>query len=238
MSNTAFVFVKPHASANAAVVAYSKAFLAEHQVRVLSEGTLSPTGAIIDAHYSVLSRTAMDLSPADLGVGAEKKAEFEARFGVAWDQALADGTLCNYRYAQELLPDLPPPELERIWREESALRLGSGLYVGRLQISGSPTLHVINGFYGSMRHKYVREGAQIYWMVCEFDFPWKEFRGQVIGATDPAKAEPGSVRAKLLQDRETLGLGKVGLAFNGIHASAGPVEAARERAVHATVRGC
>ena len=124
---------------------------------------------------------------------------------MGWVAALSGGVLLNYAQAQALLPELTPPEVERRWRAEGCLRLGSGLYVAKVERPGSSALFVVNGFYGSMRHKYAREGSRIHWMVVEFNadsLSWAEFRGGVIGATDPCKATPGSIRSKLLVDRD------------------------------------
>ena len=55
---------------------------------------------------------------------------------------------------------------------------------------------------------------------------WAAFRGDVVGATNPAKAAPGSLRGKLHAGWRALGLPAAPFgADNGIHASASPIEA-------------
>jgi len=59
---------------------------------------------------------------------------------------------------------------------------------------------------------------------------WDDFRGKVLGATDPATAEPGSARRMILDNYQSLGLkGKPDTGDNGVHASASPYEALAER---------
>jgi len=58
---------------------------------------------------------------------------------------------------------------------------------------------------------------------------WKDFRSLVIGATNPEKAAPGSLRRLLRDMYQDLDLEQQPrTAFNGIHASAGPIEGLRE----------
>merc|ERR1712072_245334 len=59
---------------------------------------------------------------------------------------------------------------------------------------------------------------------------WEDFRGKVLGATDPTTAEAGSVRRAILEKWKSLGLKSVpNTGDNGVHASASPFEALAER---------
>lgn len=49
-------------------------------------------------------------------------------------------------------------------------------------------------------------------------------RSDVVGATDPRKANPGSFRRTILDRADELGLADVGQNANGLHLSAGPLE--------------
>mmetsp|Transcript_44523 Transcript_44523/g.79996 ORF Transcript_44523/g.79996 Transcript_44523/m.79996 type:complete len:393 (+) Transcript_44523:50-1228(+) len=93
---------------------------------------------------------------------------------------------------------------------------------------------VINGFYMSMRDCYTKKGSSIYYFLVEWDaeqLPWAAFRAQVIGATDPAEAASGSLRAKIMEEWSSLGLsGPPNVGDNGVHASASPLEGLGERA--------
>ena len=92
---------------------------------------------------------------------------------------------------------------------------------------------VINGFYMSMREKYTQKDAKIHYYVVEWNgdkLSWADFRGKVLGATDPETAEAGSVRREILERWEEFGLSsKPNVGDNGVHASASPFEALAER---------
>lgn len=60
---------------------------------------------------------------------------------------------------------------------------------------------------------------------------WADFRGEVLGATNPTLAPKGSVRRTILDNYKQLGLKtKPNTGDNGVHASASPFEALAERA--------
>ena len=89
------------------------------------------------------------------------------------------------------------------------------------------------GFFMAMRSKFVEPGTSIHYYVVEFDpavLPWAEFRGSVLGPTDPKSAPPGAVRGEILKDWQALGLKEVpNGGDNGVHASASPFEGLAER---------
>jgi len=92
---------------------------------------------------------------------------------------------------------------------------------------------IINGFYMSMREKFTLKDAKLHYMTVEFPadaLSWEDFRGKVLGATDPATAEDGSIRKMILDKWQELGLAsEPNVGDNGVHASASPFEAMAER---------
>ena len=94
-------------------------------------------------------------------------------------------------------------------------------------------IFVINGFYMAMREKYTKKGASIYYYLVEWEpdkLSWKDFRGEVVGATDPATGADGSLRKAIFTNWKSLGLAaEPNVGDNGIHASASPFEALAER---------
>jgi len=102
-----------------------------------------------------------------------------------------------------------------------------------LQAAEEPSIFVINGFYMAMREKFTKPGTSIYYYLVEWDpakLSWEDFRGKVLGATDPAKAEGGSLRRAIYTDWKQLGLAaEPDVGDNGVHASASPFEAMAER---------
>merc|ERR1719291_797411 len=85
-----------------------------------------------------------------------------------------------------------------------------------------------------MREKYTKPGTSIYYYLLEWDaerLSWSDFRGKVLGATDPASASEGSLRKHIFENWKTLGLAsEPNVGDNGVHASASPFEAFAERA--------
>ena len=62
---------------------------------------------------------------------------------------------------------------------------------------------------------------EIHWA----DRSWQSFRNDVVGSTRPDQASPESVRGVLLARQGDLGIGEVVVSTNGVHGSAGPIEA-------------
>lgn len=91
----------------------------------------------------------------------------------------------------------------------------------------------MNGFYMSMRSAYCNKGEKIRWYTVSWptdSLSWGSFRGDVLGATDPAAAPKGSIRRTILENYKQLGLkSKPNTGDNGVHASASPFEALAER---------
>jgi len=236
MMNTAFVFIKPHA-VNDKVVGLAKEHLAAAGCKVLTEGVLDAEAirerGIIDDHYAALAANAVKLKPSQLLVGDKNKEGFKEAFGKEWDVAAADGTtVLNLADFRNKFPELSVAEIEKRWRAGKTVKLAPGTYVSLLE---EEKVMLVNGFYGSMREKFVAPGVKVAWMVAEFDevaLPWSKFRTLVIGATDPTAAEKGSLRKRVMEDWKALGLDfEPSTADNGIHASAGPVEGMRERMI-------
>lgn len=91
----------------------------------------------------------------------------------------------------------------------------------------------MNGFYMSMRNAYTAPGERIHWYTVSWPtdtLSWADFRGRVLGATNPNEAPVGSVRREILDNYVELGLkAKPNTGDNGVHASASPFEGLAER---------
>ena len=99
---------------------------------------------------------------------------------------------------------------------------------------GESGIFVINGFYMAMREKYTKPGAEDpllpAWSGTPAKLSWEDFRGKVLGATDPATAADGSLRKTIFAQWKSLGLkSEPNVGDNGVHASASPFEALAER---------
>lgn len=235
MKNRALVFIKPHAMTER-TIRFTEEFLDRYGLAVTARGVLTAeridTDGIIDRHYFAIASTAVGTSPASYTVSDEAKKRFADAFGEGWDEALAAGTIRN---AKELLEERSLEsgrKLQELWDAGTHTKLGPGFYAGKLKEGGR---YVINGFYPAMREKFTESGGRVGWYAVEFEpssLSWKKFRGEVIGATDPAKAAEGSLRNELLRRYRELGQSVTpSVGDNGVHASAGPIEGLRELSV-------
>lgn len=230
--NSAFVFIKPHANTNNAQNLVKRSFTSKG-IKVLEEGELTgeqiDAGKLIDQHYYAIASKATLLQPNQLPVPAKK---FEDTFGVSWEKALADGLVYNALDACAYW-GITADELDKAWGPAKKVKFGGGFYCGLVNIPGKKPLYVFNGFFMSMRAKFVTPGTSIHYYVVEFDpaeLSWSDFRGKVLGPTDPKAAPADSLRGKILSDWKELGLGyEPNVGDNGVHASASPFEGLAER---------
>ena len=106
--------------------------------------------------------------------------------------------------------------------------VGGGFYCGKVD-----GIYVMNGFYMQMRAAYTNPGEKIQWYTVSWpadSLSWEDFRGKVLGATDPTAAPKDSIRRQILDKYKELGLKtKPDTGNNGVHASASPFEALAER---------
>lgn len=88
-------------------------------------------------------------------------------------------------------------------------------------------------FFMSMRNKYVAPGGCIKYFVVNWNakkLSWEDFRGTLLGPTDPSDAPPDSLRGIVYKDWKNLGLAyEPNVGDNAIHASASPFEGLAER---------
>jgi hypothetical protein len=240
--NHALVFIKPTVPKHDLIREHIEEHFNSFKCYLTSEGTLSADEiaekGIIDKHYAALARSAMDLNPPKRTVSDKVKEDFNKSFGIPYD----DDKIITLGQLMKLNPELSAQELDQAWNAAKRVKLAGGVYVGRLETletnpKVAPThrpLLVVNGFYAAMRHDYVAKGNQVLYFTVEWkerDLSWKDFRALAVGATDPTKADPGSLRGKMLKHWRELGLKEPpSIQNNCVHASAGPIEAMRERA--------
>jgi len=230
LKNSAFVFTKPHACTDA-TKALVKSQLESKGFTILSEkgisGEVIDEKKYIDQHYYSIASKATLLHPSELNVPADK---FKAKFGLGWQEALDQGVVYNAMEACKKL-NIDAVELETKWggakKSNTLIKFGGGFYCALID-----GIYIFNGFFMSMRSKYTGD-AKIHTYVIEWDadkVSWADFRGKVLGPTDPADAPAGALRAMVAQDWQALGLpGPCNTGDNAVHASASPFEAMAER---------
>jgi len=231
LSNSAFVFVKPHAN-NEATQKLVKSTLEAKGVRVLSEGDIASekidSDKLIDQHYYAIASKATILKPTQLDVPNDK---FKEKFGLDWKDAVDKAY--NAMDACEYL-GLDSAGLNSVWRKAETVKLGGGFYCAYIDsVEGKEPIYVFNAFFMSMRQKFTTPGLSIHYYVVEFspsDLSWADFRGKVLGPTSPQDAPKDSIRGMILSQWEILGLAsEPNTSDNGVHASASPFEGLAER---------
>ena len=234
--NSAFVFIKPHAHTKETIELVKKTF-AEKKISILKEGELEAATIdekkLIDQHYYAIASKATIKKPAELNVPADK---FEGKFGVTWQSALDEGKVFNALDGCAKL-EIDAATMDEHWsaakKADKLIKFGGGFYCGYIEIEGKEPIYVMNGFFMSMRAKFVTPGTSIYTFVVKWDaadLKWEAFRGAVLGPTDPAQAPADSIRGMINADWEALGLkAPPNTGDNGVHASASPFEGMAER---------
>lgn len=233
---SAFVFIKPHA-VTPACQALVYGYFTGAGFSVTREGELTSEvideKKLIDQHYYAIASKATLLKPAELNVPADK---FEAKFGIGWEEAKSKNLVFNALDACSEL-GVDGTGLENMWREISKdhlIKFGGGFYCGKLTVPGRETpMYVFNGFFMGLRGSFTAPGKKIHFYVVEWDaskVSWKDFRGQMLGPTNPAEAPRSSLRGIINARWQELGLTSApNTGDNGVHASASPFEGMAER---------
>jgi len=236
--NTAFVFAKPHAN-TPAVLEVIKSKFAEKGITVLKEGVVTgeeiDSKGYIDQHYYAIAEKSTLTSGKDLPVNADK---FKATFDEDWKTVVAEGRAFNaLEFKNKFAKFSAPGALDKAWdatnvAKKTRVKLGGGFYCGQIEVDGVK-YYTFNAFFMTMRGKFTTPGTSIHYYVVEFDpasLSWADFRGQVLGPTDPKDAPEGSLRGIIAADWQKLGLkAPCNGGDNAVHASASPFEGLAER---------
>merc|ERR1719440_1303610 len=137
MSNSAFVFIKPHAVTDK-VKALAKSGLEAKGIKILAEGSLSgktiDEKKLIDQHYYAIASKATILKPNQLNVPADK---FQQQFGITWQAALDSGKVFNAMDGCKHL-GIDTKQMDAAWAKskdaKKLVKLGGGFYCGLLEV--------------------------------------------------------------------------------------------------------
>jgi len=148
-TNQAFIFIKPHAN-NLSVRALVKAQLRERSISIVDEGEIDAVSILsrklVDTHYYAIANKASLSKPVELNPPAAKLAEFTAKFGLTWSQALADGAVYNAVDACDVL-GVDGDSLDKQWALAKAggelLKFAGGFYVAKLSKGAAKSTAVI-----------------------------------------------------------------------------------------------
>jgi len=187
-----------------------------HNAKVLSASYLEAHN-IIAQHYGVINKIARDAANS-LSESAHEK--FEEIYGLKVEDVKVLGGL----EVLDQYPDFNAISLNYLWQNLENKKLAGGTYVEKVKLDNE-TIYMINGFHPKQLKHFTTPGRSIVIMTLSGDLDWAEARGSFIGATNPGSAAEGSIRRTLLEKKEELGLASVDAGTNGVHLSAGPVEA-------------
>eukprot|EP00928_Gymnodinium_smaydae_P055318 TRINITY_DN3889_c0_g1_i5.p1 TRINITY_DN3889_c0_g1~~TRINITY_DN3889_c0_g1_i5.p1 ORF type:complete len:330 (-),score=123.52 TRINITY_DN3889_c0_g1_i5:137-1126(-) len=232
--NMAFVFVKPHAVTDKCNKMVREGLIAKG-LTITSEGELTSDvidkKKLIDQHYYSIASKATILKPSELNVPNDK---FQKAFGIPWEQAKP-----NAYNALDALDKLgcSVDEITKLWgdakKNNKLVKLGGGFYCGLIEKPGKEPIYVFNAFFMSMRNAFTAPGKKLHYYTVEWDeskLSWEDFRGKVLGPTDPKDAPKDSMRGLIMNNWKELGLAsEPNVGDNGVHASASPFEGLCER---------
>jgi len=102
-------------------------------------------------------------------------------------------------------------------------RLAGGTYALKAKVLGVPHI-ILNPFHAYQVVPYTTKGNAIIVFEGRSKTSWSDLRNKLVGVTDPAKAQEGSLRKLFLKNKDELGLKSVDQGSNGVHLSAGPLE--------------
>mmetsp|Transcript_6424 Transcript_6424/g.7799 ORF Transcript_6424/g.7799 Transcript_6424/m.7799 type:complete len:269 (+) Transcript_6424:82-888(+) len=219
--NNAVVFLKPHVCSNEAAETLVKDHLSSHSIQILSRQVI-PAEVIeqkgmIDKHYGTIAANAYEIKPAQLipTLRDSIKENFSEKFGQSISEVEANGGLVNLGDYLANNEDEGVESVFEQWQKnnDTLFKLAPGTYCAKMDNG----MLVVNGFYGQLRQKYIAPGVELVVYKVQFDgekVPWEEFRGSVIGATNPEKAVKGSLRQKFLESYEELGVSKPTMAVS------------------------
>lgn len=187
-----------------------------HDIRILSAEYLEKY-RIIEEHYGVIASVSNNAKET---LSESAKEKFREIYGISASEALVLG-------GDEFLEHYPFfnfHSLDCLWQNNENLKLASGTYCEKIRID-LDTVYLFNGFNPRQLKHFTEKGRCIVAFNLSGNISWSEARTNFIGATNPKKAASGSLRRKLLDNKNEFGLSEVSQSYNGVHLSAGPVEA-------------
>ncbi|HEY4025535.1 MAG TPA: hypothetical protein VGO86_03810 [Candidatus Dormibacteraeota bacterium] len=124
----------------------------------------------------------------------------------------------------ERFPTYTAESLAELHDSKPLHRFAGGTHGVIVSVDGRDIL-LLDGFHPLQLEEYYTEGRSILNLVLRSPARWKSLRQELTGVTNPSKADPDSIRGLLLRQKDVLGLPEVSPMHNGVHLSAGPVEA-------------
>lgn len=225
--NEFLFFIKPEITAHSKSIQLEKVLdlvqdkikefgLNIHNVKILSAKYLEQYN-IIAQHYGVINKIS---SNAVQNMSESAKEKFKEIYGKSVNEVKVLG-------GSELLeqyPNFNAYVADYLWQNVENKKLAGGTYCEVIKVDDE-TIYLINGFHPRQLKHFTEKGRSIVIMTLSGDLSWSDARNNFIGATNPSNANKGSLRREFLDNKNDLGLSEVSQGVNGVHLSAGPVEA-------------
>ncbi len=186
-----------------------------HRVKIMTGPDLERAGAM-QQHYGVINQISREGRPA-LTEAAEQALQ------QGYGDALAESEVIGGHQFLDRYPEVSEYALAMLFANADVQRLGPGTYAASLRMDADRVI-VLNGFHPRQLGFFIAADATCAFLHGSSTTDWEVLRSELIGATDPAKAAPGSIRGRLKADPAAYGLTTVNSNFNGVHMSAGPLE--------------
>jgi hypothetical protein len=187
-----------------------------HNIKILSAKYLEQYN-IIGQHYGVINKISSD---AFGNISESAKLKFKELYG----KSIHDAHILGGLELLKQFPNLNAYSLGYLWQNVENNKLASGTYCAPIKIDNE-VFYLFNGFHPSQLKHFTEQGRSVVIMSLSSNLSWADARNNFIGSTNPIIAKEGSLRRVLLDMKNDLGLFDVSQSFNGVHLSAGPVEA-------------
>ena len=190
-----------------------------HRIKIMTGPELDQAG-VMQRHYGVINQISR------LGRSALTEAADQALGALLSDVAENAVVLGGHQFL-ERYAEFSPFALAMLFSNASVSRLGPGAYAAPVRIDGT-TVVILNGFHPRQLAFFTAIDAVCAFLHGSSPTDWEVLRTELIGATDPSQASAQSLRGTLYADPASFGLTAVNSNFNGVHMSAGPLEALGE----------
>ena len=187
-----------------------------HNIKIPSAKYLEQYN-IIAQHYGVINKIS---SNAIQNMSESAKEKFKEIYGKSVTEVK---TLGGTEFLEQY-PSFNAYVLDYLWQNVENKKLAGGTYCEVIKVDDE-IIYLINGFHPRQLKHFTEKGRSIVIMTLSGNLSWNEARNNFIGATNPSSANKGSLRREFLDLKTELGLSEVSQGVNGVHLSAGPVEA-------------
>ncbi len=227
--NEAVFFLKPELTSSKSVkidsiIDYINNSFKDYSVEIISACVLSgqylQNHNIMARHYGTINLVSQE---GEKALSPEGKSNLLKGFNKTISEG---GKVLGGHQVLEWNKSLTPSVLSSMWdkKNSTSIKLCPGVYGIEFEFEKQKVV-VLNGFHPHQLDYYTSPDKLIAVMVVRSDTSWRKLRSNLIGVTNPIEAARDSIRRFLLDNQTKLGISAVNKGLNGVHLSAGPVEA-------------